>query len=281
MNFYYFGGRFNDENSIETPSSLEKHHFFGVLFTYDATQGDMFVRTAKDIKLNEKIKYLIAIRPYTISPQYLYAINESMNEIDKNRLQINIISGYIKDHEKNIGGIVGEINDLSHTIDKSKHTIEFIKSLKKIFKKKENYLDLYISTTNSYVFNEAKDNNNKIIMPYHVYKRKFWSDVYKDPSSIVPFDIKNMDVMITMTPIIRKNKEELALLKNYAIRPIWKKGEKSRVIDDVEYFTYESFHEFIKMLEEDGIHDLLINAIPREEVEIIIPFIKKYVELQE
>jgi hypothetical protein len=289
MIFYYFGGVFNDKTVLEHASSLEKHHFSGVMYTYDPTQGDMFVRVAREINNEEKIKYLVAIRPYTISPQYLYAITKSINQMSANRLQINIVSGYIKDHEKNIGGIVGEVNDLSSSVDRSNYTISFIKELNEMSKKinnskdangdqLENTLDFYVSTTNSYVFDIIKEYNNKIIFPYNIYKRGFFSDQYKDPSSMIDFDIKNIDVMLTMTPIIRETEEELLSLKDYAVRPIWKKGEASQIVDDVEYFTPESFDEFITMLEDNGINHLLINAVPREEFEVIIPFIKQYVE---
>ncbi len=289
MIFYYFGGTFNDKNSLEDASNLEKHHFSGVMYTYDPTQGDMFVRAARQMDTEEKIKYLIAIRPYTISPQYLYAISKSINEIMQDRLQLNIVPGYIKDHEKAVGGIVGPTNDLSDSVDKSKYTIEFIKSLNEMSKNIENStnengnkltnsLDFYVSITNNYTFETVKQYNNKIILPYNIYKRGFFSDHLKGPSFMIDFDIKNMDVMLAMTPIIRETEEELLSLKQYALRPIWKKGEKTQIVDDVEYFTYESFDEFIKTLEEDGINHLLINAVPRQESQVIIPFIKEYVE---
>ena len=281
MKFYYFGGIFEEEteNTLETASVLEKHNFDGVMFTYDATRGDMFVRTAKDIDPNGKIKYLVAIRPYTISPQYLQTINDSMNEIDMERLQLNFISGYIKDHENHIEGIVGDIVDSSESVSKSKYMIKFIGTLNSM-KINKNPLDFYVSTTNSYVFDEAKKHNNKIILPYHVWKRGFWSDVYKDPSLKIPLDAEGVEIMLTMTPIIRETEEELRSLTNYALRPIWKKGEVSKVLDDVEYFTHDSFNDFVKMLEENGINHLLINAVPRQEHSVIIPFIKKYVESQ-
>lgn len=280
MNFYYFGGHFTNNYSLEKASTLDKNHFSGVMFTYDATQGDMFVRTAKDIKPEEKIKYLVAIRPHTISPQYLYTIYDSINEIMEDRLQINFITGYIKDHESNVGGIVSGVNDKSDSIDRSKYMIDFIKTLNEMSENRKNkkLLDFYVSATNSYILNTAKKYKNKIILPYNIYKRGFWSD---NPSLPIKLDIKNMEVMIAMTPIIRKDEEELKLLKDYALRPIWKKGEISKVVSDVEYFTHESFNEFIEMLEQNGISHLLINSVPAEEVHVIVPFIKQYVELKE
>jgi hypothetical protein len=288
MKFYYFGGVFQ-EDSPESAHRLEKNNFSGVMYTYDPTQGDMFVRVARDLRLNEKIKYLVAVRPHTISPQYLNAISQSVSEIMENRLQINIVPGYIKDHEQLIGGIVGKVNDLSTSLERSKYTIDFIEALGKMIKNIEhstngeneplkNSLDVFISTTNSYVLESVKKYNNKIILPYHIYKRGFWSDVHKGPSVKIPIDIKDTEVMITMTPIIRKTEEELGSLHDYALRPIWRKGEVSKVIDDAEYFTHESFDEFINTLEQDGINHLLINAVPRQEKNVIIPFIKQYVD---
>jgi hypothetical protein len=283
MNFYYFGGHFTDSESLEKASTLNKNHFDGVMFTYDATQGDMFIRIAKDINPEEKIKYLVAIRPYTISPQYLCAINDSMNEIMEDRLQFNFISGYIKDHEIEVGGIVGDINDKSSSIDRSKYMIDFIKTLNKMLENKKNKkaLDFYVSTTNSYVFNTAKEYKNKVIIPYNIYRRGNWADIHKDPLLEIKLDIENVEVMLAITPIIRDNEKELSLLADYALRPVWKKdGVSPKIVQDVEYFTHETFCEFVDMLKEQGINHLLINAVPREEVHVIIPFIKKYVESQ-
>ena len=156
--------------------------------------------------------------------------------------------------------------------------IEFYKECKKHEIKPVLGVDFYVSATNSYILNTAKKYKNKIILPYNIYKRGFWHD---NPSPPTKLDIKDTEVMIAMTPIIRKTKEELDLLTDYALRPIWKKGEVSKVVDDVEYFTYESFNEFIEMLEQDGINHLLINSVPAEEVHVIVPFIKQYVELKE
>lgn len=277
MKFYYFGGTFNENDTLEGTSTLNDHNFDGVMFTYDATQGDMFVRAAREMKLNENIKYLIAIRPYTISPQYLQTISDSMNEIDKDRLQLNFIAGYIKDHESHINGIVGDTDDNSESVDKSNYMIKFLETLNSMTVNRKP-LDFYVSTTNSYVFEQTKKHKNKIILPYHIYKRGFWSDVHKDPSMKIPLDTSGVEIMVTMTPIIRETEDELKSLTNYALRPIWKKGEVSKVLDDVEYFTHDSFHQFVKTLEDDGITHLLINAVPRVESKVIIPFIKQYVQ---
>ena len=289
MKFYFFGGVMGDSRNIKSPSNLNSHNFSGVMFTHDIPEGDMFTKTAKDINPQENIKYLVAIRPYTISPQYLSMINKSINSIDKNRLQVNLISGYIKDHEDGIGGIVGQINDQSSAVDRSNYMIDFIHSLNRMDQDKQhtgyehdsnqkNKLDLYVSTTNKYVFETAKMYGHKIILPYRIYARGVWNELMEDSPIPIPLDLDGVEIMLSITPIIRKTEKELSLLTNYAMRPVWKKGEVPEVVMDAVYFTYEQFDDFVQTLKKRGVNHLLINAVPSEEVDVIVPFIKQYVE---
>lgn len=280
-----------DTTNLKSPSSLNNHNFSGVMFTHDIPEGDMFVKTAKDIKQGEDIKYLVAIRPYTISPQYLSMINRSIEKIDRGRLQINLISGYIKDHEDGVGGVVGDVNDRSSSLDRSNYMIEFLKVLNEMDQDKEspgywsdpnhkNKLDVYVSTTNSYVFEAAKKYGHKIILPYHIYARGGWSDFLKNSSISIPLELDGIEIMIAITPIIRKTEEELDLLTNHVVRPVWRKGEISQPVLDAAYFTEEQFHDLVMTLEGRGITHMLINAVPSEEVDVIVPFIKNYVQLR-
>jgi len=278
MKFYYFGGNFK-QGEI---SRLEQHRFDGVMFVYDAMLGDVFTRIARDIKHTEKIKYLVAIRPYTISPQYLCMISKSLNLIMPNRVQINLISGYIKDHEKSFGGILGDINDQSDRIDRSNYMIEYVKMLNTMpGNKTKPVLDFYTSTTNEHVFNATAEHDNKIILPYRDYKNGRWTIIKEgrgeDPGN--SFNIKNRKIMLAITPIIRRTQEELNRSEEYAQRPVWKNGEVQGKVTDIEYFTYEEFDSFINNLEKDGITEILMNGHQEEERERLISFIKEYREL--
>jgi alkanesulfonate monooxygenase SsuD/methylene tetrahydromethanopterin reductase-like flavin-dependent oxidoreductase (luciferase family) len=279
MKFYYFGGNFN-EGEI---SRLERHHFDGVMFVYDAVLGDVFTKVAKDIRMNEKIKYLVAIRPYAISPQYLCMIGKSINLIMPNRLQVNLISGYIKDHEANFGGIIGEVNDSSKRIDRSNYLIDYVNALNTMpGNQNKPVLDFYTSTTNEYVFDATAEYNNKIILPYRDYKNGHWTVVNGNRGEDVgnTFDITGRRIMLAITPIIRSTQEELDKSEEYAKRPIWKNGEDQGKVTDIEYFTYEEFYAFIKKLESDGIYEILMNGHQQEERERLISFIKEYRELK-
>lgn len=281
MEFYYFGGYF-DEGFI---SRLEDSGFSGVMFTHDLSQGDMFTKVARDIKYTEKIKYLVAIRPYTISPQYLCIINQSINSIMKERLQINLISGYPKENEIDFGGILGSINDLSSKIDRSKYLIEYVNILNTMpgNKNNRNKLDFYVSATNKYVLEAAQVHNNKIILPYRVYVNQHWFVDDNNPDEILSnkINLKDTDAMIAITPVFRKTEEELRLLDGYVIKPAWRKGEKEHSVTDVEYFTYEQFNSFIDRLEKEGIKQILMNAWPPEERDVVIEAIKEYTKQKE
>ena len=279
MKFYYFGGSFR-EGAI---SKLESHHFDGVMFVYDAVLGDVFTKIVKHIKENEKIKYLVAIRPYSISPQYLCMINKSMNSIAPNRLQINLISGYIKDHEKSFGGILGNVNDSSDRIDRSNYLIDYLKMLNSMpGNQKKPFLDFYTSTTNEYVFNATSEYNNKIILPYRDYKNGYWTIINEDSNEDIgnKFDITGRKIMLAITPIIRRTQEELNMSEDYAKRPVWKNNEIQGKVTDIEYFTYKEFDDFIKELKSKGIDEILMNGHQEEEREKLISFIKQYRELE-
>jgi hypothetical protein len=278
MKFYYFGGVIGEEGSVKSPFNLEQHHFSGVMFTHDIPQGDIFVKAALDIKQNQSIKYLIAIRPYTISPQYLYMINDSLNKIGKDRIQINFITGYTKDHENSFNGIVGSVNDQSDKVAKRKYMTEFLDTLNEMQSGKDlkSPLDFFVTTTNPRILDAVNKHNNKIILPYSLYKNNLWFKKYNKP-----LDVKSKEIMLAITPIIRETEEELELLSNYALRPVWQEGEIPKVVNDVGYFTHKSFHEFVKELKKNNINYLLINAVPQDENSVIIPFIRDYVQSEQ
>lgn len=278
MKYYLFGGSINSEVFKETFND----GFDGVMFTYDLEQFDIFTYLANQNYKNNKVKCLVAIRPYTISPQYLYMINKSMNKIIPNQLQINFIQGYTKEHEKDFGGIVGEVNDMSNTIEKSNYFINYLDVLNTMEKNDKNKypLDFYVSTSNKYVMEAVQKYNNKIILPYNKYKTKYWVKEKKPTGQIVykdPIDLKDTKVMLAITPILRKRKEELEVLsEDYVNRPNWRKGERVNKVSDAVYFTYDEFGYFLNELEEEGIAEVLINAYPAREYPVIKHFLKNY-----
>lgn len=246
MDFYFFNSDFG------VIKDLDRAGFAGVLFTYNATGEDHFTRIARNIDEGSKIKYMVAMRPYVISPQYLCMINRSISRICKDRLQLNLISGHIKDEEKDLGGILGDVNDKSDSIARSNYLIDYVEALENL---KVEIPDYYISVSNNFTLNVATKYNKKIIIPYSDYKNK-------------SFDIKNKKVMVAVTPIIRKTKEDIETLpENTVVHRI-----------DMDNFTYDEFSGLIDSIKKDGIDQIILSAWNLEETQNIIDFVKYYKE---
>jgi hypothetical protein len=82
------------------------------------------------------------------------------------------------------------------------------------------------------------------------------------------FDLKGKEIMIALTPILRKTQEEIDLV------------DKSSEATDIDYFTYDQFNYLIKQLESENIKHLLVDGWPENERDEVIEFVKYYTELK-
>ena len=282
MKFYYFGGAITTEAS--NIDSLEDSNCDGVLFTYRQVQGDFFTHVARTMKLDQKIKYMIAIRPHALSAQYLCMINQSINEIQKNRLLINIISGHIKPDEVDFGGILGEVTDRSSIPDRVNYMINYLKELKSMEKNGVSIPECWVTCTNIYSLTEVAKLNYNIIFPYRQYKDGYFLDK-SVPGQVKPgdkVDLSNKRIMLAISPIIRDTQEEIdrefpkdILVHTYGGGQYI---DRPRFAQDTEYFTYKQFISFIEKLESEGIKEILFNEYPQSERNNLIKYIKKYTE---
>lgn len=245
MKVYWF--QRDDEFEFKKLSEdLEQSGFTGILFPWSSFGEDYFTHVANKIDPTKKIKYMIAIRPYTVSPQYLSRTYRSINKISANRVLINFVSGWVYDEEKKVGGVLNSVNDLSSSIDRSSYLIDYIKTLNEV---KRILPDFYISVTNEFVFDASE--NNKAIIPYSWYKLK-------------KFNLDPNKSMIHVSPIIRDSQEEIELL------------DKSNWPQDTEFFTKNDFKDFFYGLEDSGFDGILLsNNLSRVETKNIIGIIQE------
>lgn len=170
-------------SKLEIIKELESTEIDGVLHTYNAFQTNAFINIAKNISSETKLKHMVAIRPYTISPQLLSQISKTFNELyKKNLLQINLITGWIKENEKDAKGILGPVNDYSTNIERSDYLIEYVDALENL---NTEPVDYYVSVTNQFTHAAAIKNNSKMIIDYGHFKDE-------------RYDIKDKKVMISL-----------------------------------------------------------------------------------
>jgi hypothetical protein len=241
--------------SFELFTEMEDSGVTGNLLTYHSNESDYFTRVARDLDIHKKIKYMVAIRPHVLSPEYLLKINKSIKEISKeDRLQINLVSGEINDEEYEMDRTLGPITNRSTTKERSDYLIEYINLLNQIPQKERP--DYYVSVTNDFTFEAASRHNDKMIIPYY----KYINDKY---------DLTHRKVMIYLAPIMRKTQEELDNLVGYDLKKI------NALSEDVK-FTYEAMTILVKKLEDEGIEEMMLSAWNQEDVKINLDFIKEY-----
>ncbi|MEY3378343.1 MAG: hypothetical protein RLZZ328_1511 [Bacteroidota bacterium] len=190
---------------------LEKNGFTGTMYPYGIFIGDYFTRIAREIDQSSSFNYIVAIRPYVISAQYLHMICSSLNNISRNRISINFLTGWIYDEEKNFGGILSEINDKSSNIERSNYMIDYAKEFKRISR-----TNFYISTTNETIFLSSSSNEFPMIIPYSWYKRN-------------KSKITNEKYLISVAPIIYDEHKETSYDERV---DLFTKDEFFRFLDD-------------------------------------------------
>jgi hypothetical protein len=136
MNIYWFG-RHTDKDLGYISDLLEDSGFYGWLLPYAAGVADPFIRIARSLKIDQKLKYLVAVRPHTISPQYLLAISQSLDLIEEDRVRINFVPGLnLSKEDELFGGILSEVTDSSSFFDRKKYLCSYIEQFNNLKGKK-------------------------------------------------------------------------------------------------------------------------------------------------
>jgi len=258
MKMYWF------ERNIQTNESLERRvnelksaGMDGVMYPFGPTMGDYFTKISRIIDVKSKFKYIIAIRPYTISAQYLSMICSSINSISKGVLAINFLTGYINKFEQSYGGILSEPNDSSPSIVRSNYMLEYAKEFKKVSSN-----EFFVSTTNETVFNNCAENSFAMIVPYVWYKAN-------------RFEIEDQSVVISIAPILSESPVDgkYECENNNECR-----HPAEDTCMDLDFFTMKEFFEFLDDAEKRGIIGILFQEADyvAEEYNNILPAITEY-----
>lgn len=266
MQYYYFNG--GDHIELGRMTKLEDCGFTGALFIFNAWSFEYFTKIARDIDTSKKIKYMVALRPYHISPQYLNMIQQSINSIMPERVQVNFISGHIKPHEVLLGRTTMPhlVHDLSSNIERSQYMIDYLGELQYKLKDgtihRAHQIDAFVTTSNQFVYDAAVKYHYPMIIGYTDYLKKKWYHGNDWGSRV---NLKDKGIMISISPVIVETQEELEAL------PEKKSGR------DIEYFTFEGFQTFITELLSQGIKHIMLspNADINGDDSNIIETVKK------
>lgn len=238
MKFYWFM-RHNEYDIKKTFKDLEESGFDGVLLAY-AQMGDPFSALANSIDKESKMEYIVAVRPWLISPQYVSQIVKSFNDFAPGRLSLNIVPGNILDSEKDYNGILGEIDDKSSQEDRRLFLTKWIDQYQQ-YKTDSN--KVYVSGHHA----DIVENSYKVdalIMNYFVYKN--------DNLPIPP----EKSFYLSMSPVIG--------------------GNPRRTSDDNIVVSPEELYTTIKSLESMGVEGVFFHNTYSQQISYLMDFVKEY-----
>lgn len=114
-------------------SELEDCGYNSVLLTFHSQQADYFIKSAAALIPGHKLKYMIALRPYHISPQYCSMMTKGYNQIESNRLVFNWVAGDFHNREDE-PDIELDIFGKSEFVDTIQKRTTFLREFVKIYK---------------------------------------------------------------------------------------------------------------------------------------------------
>lgn len=232
----------NDNNSVDYLSrlseKLEECKYDSVLFVYHSKEEDFLTKAVRIMSAEQKIKYMLAFRTYSISPEYLSMVCRSVNTIMPNKIMLNIVSGDVHPEETSIDDLV----DISNLVDSTDKRVEYT----------DRWMSKFVD------MNPGID----IIMGGHSEKTIALANKYNaTPLAMVNKFLmlkKKADKkqMVCLGAIITDTEEDAEIFH-----------EKYLDIHDISVYLYgtkANFKSKIKYLESIGVTDILIHGHPMD-----------------
>jgi alkanesulfonate monooxygenase SsuD/methylene tetrahydromethanopterin reductase-like flavin-dependent oxidoreductase (luciferase family) len=217
---------------------LDYAGYYSLLTVYHSTIPDYWIKIANIINPEHKLKYMIAMRTYAISPEYCAMMCEGFNEIDSNRLILNIAAGDLHKDETSAQDAVGISNLLLTHEDRVAYTSEWLEKFTslKILKNKP---EIVVSGTSEGTIANSKQYADAHLCMYSSYKNGL-NRVIRSPRK-----------MVSRPVIVRDTKEEAEEIYNKLPEDM---GKASCL-----FGTEDEIIESIVSMKLEGITDLLIS----------------------
>lgn len=80
-------------NLKDLSDELDSFGYDSVLLVIHSQDGDWWTKVANAINPKQKLRYMIAVRPYLFSPQFLAMLTTSFHEFAPGRILLNLVAG--------------------------------------------------------------------------------------------------------------------------------------------------------------------------------------------
>jgi len=235
---------YEPENLKNIISYLDNFGYYSMLVVYHSRINDNWIKAARVVSKNQKIKFMIAMRTYAISPEYFSMMYNAFEEIVPNKLIFNIVSGDLHADENSINDVL-LINDEINTVEKrvayTKKWMEKLKNINLI----ENMPEFIMAGASDETLKNASEIADCCLIMYNTF--------IDNPERLK----NNKNIMLSMAMVIRDSKEEADIFFQTL-----KENEKTWTLCGTETDILEK----IKYLKENGITDILITRHKEDQM---------------
>ena len=234
---------FNAKELKSFSSRLEDSGYYSVLLTFHSRASDYLIKSAAALIPGDKLKYMIALRPYHISPQFCAMMTEGYNEIDPGRLVFNWVAGDFdsRSDEPIQVDVFGESEPIDNIIKRTTFLRKFVEDY--------NSFDI-VSTKPEMVFSGFSEYTLETARMFNGTSLCMIDDYRKN---IEKFEgIKNK--MVYVNPIILESKKKIEEYKQtlHSINP--------RSLDTTIVGDKDTVKQKIIDLKNEGITDALLDT---------------------
>ena len=100
MKFHWMLKKNINPKELKTLSKvIDFYKYDSMLLTFSSEKSDYWIKAAHAINIEDKIKYMIAVRPYAITAVYCSMMIHAFHEIEPNRILLNIVAGTYDDEQ--------------------------------------------------------------------------------------------------------------------------------------------------------------------------------------
>lgn len=125
-----YAPQLNHHELLKLIRELDEIAYGSILLTVHSKAADYLPIVSRILDEDFKIKYMLAIRPYLLSPQFFMMLISGMNTIAKNKIMINWVHGALGPQE-NFNAILNMPENMNNPHVKRNYLENFINSLSK------------------------------------------------------------------------------------------------------------------------------------------------------
>lgn len=228
------------ESLINISNTVHEVGYKSLLLVYDSFLNNVVITVANTINKNHKFKYIIAVRTYSVSPEYLAGMYETFERIAPGRVTFNIIPGNIKFQETSLKDVVFIEDQIKTQDQRDFYTIEWLKKYNKLSIKKN--LPPLMLSGHTIDFQKAS-------LEYGITNIMQMGDFLNQKENIVKNTNQIVSIAISIKNIDKNVNDRL----------------KKIIAPHAEYTIFGDTNEiYTKLcdLEESGVSDVLIHQLP-------------------